>query len=142
MQKAQQGFTLIELMIVVAIIGILASIAIPAYQDYIGRAQASEAVQLLGGLKTPAEERLGTNGNMTINLSNFKVAGNYVSTISQTSASDPYKFEAKFKATGVNSGLVDGTIKLTYTESTGSWVCRSGDNSGVDDKYLPSACKP
>ena len=57
MKKVQQGFTLIELMIVVAIIGILAAVAIPAYQDYTAKAQAAEAGILLDGLKTPMAER-------------------------------------------------------------------------------------
>lgn len=60
--NAQKGFTLIELMIVVAIIGILAAIAIPAYQNYIARSQASEALSLLGGLKTPLIDITGSAG--------------------------------------------------------------------------------
>src|SRR5690606_34164797 len=60
--QMQKGFTLIELMIVVAIIGILAAIALPAYQDYTARAQAAEAVNLLGGLKTPVIDISGTSG--------------------------------------------------------------------------------
>src|SRR5690349_22230980 len=60
--RQAKGFTLIELMIVVAIIGILAAIAIPAYQDYIARAQASEAVQLLAGGKTPLYEFFANEG--------------------------------------------------------------------------------
>ncbi len=139
MKKVQQGFTLIELMIVVAIIGILAAVAIPAYQDYIGRAQVAEAVQLLGGLKTPVEERLGTQNNTNIDLSDFRVGGNYVSTITHGDDSDT--FVAVFKSSGVNTGLVGKKLDLTITRSTGIWLCGRGTDTDVDARYLPSSCK-
>ena len=62
MKKIQQGFTLIELMIVVAIIGILAALALPAYQDYTGRAQFSESLTVAGGLKTDVLDYVGQHG--------------------------------------------------------------------------------
>lgn len=137
MKKAQQGFTLIELMIVVAIIGILASIAIPAYQDYIGRAQASEAVQLLGGLKTPVEERLGTSGDTAISLAQYKTKGNYVTTITRNGNT----FYATFKATGVNTGLTSKKLDLTISPTTGIWTCGGTSDTDLNDKYLPTSCQ-
>src|ERR1700704_500574 len=74
MKTLQKGFTLIELMIVVAIIGILAAVAIPAYQDYIARAQVSEAVSLLGSSKTPMAEYFADKGFWPTMLS--EVLGN------------------------------------------------------------------
>mgnify|MGYP001472185184 CR=1 FL=1 len=86
MQKVQQGFTLIELMIVVAIIGILAAIAIPAYQDYIARAQMAEPAELLAGIKTPIAEYASSNGQCpqapnTAQIGNAKLDGKYVLSI-------------------------------------------------------------
>ena len=140
MKKVQQGFTLIELMIVVAIIGILASVAIPAYQDYIGRAQVSEAVTLLGGMKTPAEEMLGTDGNMNITVTDYKDAGNYVASI--THADDTLIFVATMKSSNVNSGIASGQLALTYSSADGTWNCNTDDvTTALLDKYLPSSCK-
>src|SRR3970040_721151 len=86
MKKLQKGFTLIELMIVVAIIGILAAVAIPAYQDYIARSQVSEAVSLLGAAKTPIAEYISDKGSMpAITDAVSTTAGKYTGSITPTS---------------------------------------------------------
>src|SRR3954465_3377907 len=84
MKSLQKGFTLIELMIVVAIIGIQAAVAIPAYQDYIARAQVSEAVSLLGSGKTPMAEYFASQGIWPTAASDVmgNTSGKYTSSIS------------------------------------------------------------
>ncbi len=117
-QRAQQGFTLIELMIVVAIIGILAAIAIPAYQDYVAKAQGSEAFSLLDGLKTPMVEAAGTNDactNVTGNLTGKY--GSIAMTGTTPNCTATYTFSS-----GANNGT---TVALAYTASTGQFACTS-----------------
>ena len=89
--KNQKGFTLIELMIVVAIIGILAAIAIPAYQDYIARSQVSEGVMLLGGGKTPLAEFYADQGRWPAEPLSVMgtLSGKYVATITYATAPSP-----------------------------------------------------
>src|SRR4051812_30134099 len=91
MKQIQKGFTLIELMIVVAIIGILAAVAIPAYQDYIARAQVSEAVNLMGGGKTPLAEYFSDKGSFPPAPSSVmgNTAGKYTSIIRYSNATAP-----------------------------------------------------
>ena len=147
--KKQHGFTLIELMIVVAIIGILAAIAIPAYQDYIARSQVTEGVQLLGGGKTPLAEFYADQGRWP----NFAASvmgtlrGKYVSVISYASLPAPQTspiltLEATFRSTGV-SRLIQGR-SMSHATTTGGkiWICGVGSTgTPIDSKYLPGACK-
>lgn len=141
MKQVQKGFTLIELMIVVAIIGILAAVAIPAYQDYTARAQASEAVNLLGGLKTPVVEYFQTEGvpPTMSQMGNVTTSGKYVSSISASIASAVGTYTATFKASGVNANLSGATVQLVFDQSASEdFTCQAGT---VSDDYLPSGCK-
>lgn len=139
MKKVQQGFTLIELMIVVAIIGILAAIAIPAYQDYLGRSQAAEGAELLGGLKTPVAEYYGTYGAIptTDQLGSPVTTGKYVANIALSGTND---YVATFKSTAgsINPKLAGKTITMTFNTSNNqfTWAC-----NGIDAGMRPATCK-
>ena len=139
--KKQQGFTLIELMIVVAIIGILAAVAIPAYQDYTARAQASEAVALLSGLKTPIAEFYQTNGAYPslASLGTTTESGKFVASIASNLGGSDAVYTATFKATGVAADLQSKTVDMGYNGS--AFTCGPGASSPAPTDYMPSACR-
>ena len=138
----KKGFTLIELMIVVAIIGVLAAVAIPAYQDYIARAQVSEAVSLVSSGKTPLAEFFASKSFWPSAAGDVmgSTSGRYVSAITIAAGggtTGSISLETRIKGAGVNTAITGGTLILTSTDGK-VWDCTTGT---IDAKYRPAACR-
>ncbi|EPI7647513.1 pilin [Neisseria gonorrhoeae] len=157
MNTLQKGFTLIELMIVIAIVGILAAVALPAYQDYTARAQVSEAILLAEGQKSAVTEYYLNNGEWPENNTSAGVAnpteikGKYVQSVTVTNG----VVTAQMKPSGVNNEIKDKKLSLWAKRENGSvkWFCgqpvkrdagadaAGKDTTNIDTKHLPSTCR-
>ena len=153
--KMQKGFTLIELMIVVAIIAILAAIAISQYQDYVIRSQVSEGSSLADGVKTAVGEFYNNYGrfpagtgtaNTSFGLANAdSIVGSYVASIGVSGGtgvvSAHYSNGTGFKA---NAKINGATLLFSPVTHTGSmtWTCKKPNGSTLlQDKWLPASCR-
>ncbi|HEZ0948576.1 TPA: pilin [Neisseria meningitidis] len=164
MNTLQKGFTLIELMIVIAIVGILAAVALPAYQDYTARAQVSEAILLAEGQKSAVTEYYLNHGEWPKNNTSAGVAssatdikGKYVKSVEVKNG----VITATMLSSGVNNEIKDKKLSLWAKRQDGSvkWFCgqpvtRTANNTAndevtaandatkkIDTKHLPSTCR-
>ena len=140
--RKQQGFTLIELMIVVAIIGILAAIALPAYQDYTARAQMSEAMSLASGARTAVTEYWQSTGGWPDNNAEAGLAtaasiqGTYVLNVTVGGRT----ITANMRPDGVAAGIQSATLQLVADQDAGGsvqWEC----GGSAPAKFYPSSCR-
>ena len=144
MKKVQQGFTLIELMIVVAIIGILAAVALPAYQDYTVRAKMSEVIGLAAAAKTSISEYYVSMGTMPTGAAAAGVNTNaaqstYVSLIEYT-RTDSSVSDITFTIANLEPATGNLEFKGTGSANGVQWVCND-TGTDIPQKYLPANCR-
>lgn len=144
--KKNKGFTLIELMIVVAIIGILAAIAVPAYQDYLTRAQVSEAIYLGSGMKSILSDYGWNNANWpnllvspTVTPLSGQVNATLMGKYTQMSSTVSGAYPSGQLTLTMTKGRASGqTIFFETTDGAATWTCTPGT---LDAKYRPNACR-
>ena len=137
MKSLQKGFTLIELMIVVAIIGILAAVALPAYQDYTVRAKASELILAASGARTAISEKFQTNPDAAVAGAGVTIP--IVGKLSNATVGDGGTIVVNGSTASTSTGqAITITVTPTYSTLTGTitWSC-----VGSPAKYMPATCR-
>ena len=140
----QKGFTLIELMIVVAIIGILAAVALPAYQDYTVRAKVSEVILAASSAKVAVAEAAAANGSMeAASITVATQASKYVASVSYANGGNASTGIITAVARGDNAITGKGVQFSGALAANGQvvWTCTASASNGMDAKYLPASCK-
>jgi type IV pilus assembly protein PilA len=140
----QYGFTLIELMITVAIIGVLAAFALPALMDYIARSQTSEAVNLLASGKSPMGEYFSDRGYWPSTASDVmgNTSGKYTASIAIIDATGQgLTLQATMKSANINANVMGGTVLFGTADGGRHWTCTSGGSQPISGRFLPGACR-
>ena len=146
MKKTQSGFTLIELMIVVAIIGILAAVAIPQYQNYIARTQVNRVVGEISALKTSVEEQLmrgsvPTGANVGFTGTTLGAAGDATDLTVTPNLPAAGDYTVSITMAGATSAAITGTVVSVVRAANGSWSCDiTGAGPGWNDDFMPAGC--
>ncbi len=139
MGKIQKGFTLIELMIVVAIIGILAAVAIPAYSDYTAKAQASEAFIMLGGIQSRVSESMTQDPAVANCGVPAAVVGKFADLALPVAAAGVCKATVTLNAS-TNANITGKTVIMTFDSATGLFTTSQATTGGtLPVKYLPAS---
>ncbi|MDF2183325.1 pilin [Grimontia hollisae] len=133
--KKQQGFSLVELMIVVAVIGVLTAVALPAYQNYVKKSEAGAALATLNALKTNAEDYIATNGSFPTTVANLGTVDSIFKYGTLSIGADVPDLIITFDDADSSLNATD-TIKITRDDN-GSWSCAT---SGFADPVKPKGC--